>query len=190
MNKLWIYPLIAVIVAILSACSMRPGMSPSGKAGSAYTEFFVQPGVMQYFTGPYYFDSKTTQVQVDFTLRDSTHSTSEVAMNFTIISQERIKSPESFLIENESKEEVVLDVKSEIKPFYSEQDKKGMIIHRFGSFIDYESFKKFVESNEELSATIQAQDWSVEAKETRQSRKMRTKVEESVVQKIEFNQAE
>ena len=168
---------------------MKSGMSPSGKAGSAYTEFFVQPGVMQYFTGPYFFKSKKMQVQVDFTLRDSTHSLSDVAMNFTIICEERLRIPENFQITQESSNELIIDVKSEIKPFYAEQGKKDKVLNRFGSFVDYKSFKKFVQSEEKLLVSLNASDLQSSALETNRSIKMRSNVFRAVIQKIEFNQS-
>lgn len=78
-----------LFILLLSSCfSIKPGTTKSGK--NLWEEFFVSPGVMQYFIKPLIFQDHVRQFIPDFTFRNGGDS---VTVNFSIIDAQKIRLP-------------------------------------------------------------------------------------------------
>jgi hypothetical protein len=81
--------LCLLYILLLNSCfSIKPGTTKSGK--NLWEEFFVSPGVMQYFIKPLLFQCNDRQFIPDFTFRNSGDS---VTVNFSITDTQNILVP-------------------------------------------------------------------------------------------------
>lgn len=88
------------IVLLFNSCfSIKPATTKTGK--NLWEEFFVSPGVIQYFIKPLSFQNNEDLFKVDFTFRNGSDS---VTVNFTLEEQNSITSPDRiyFLTNNDS----------------------------------------------------------------------------------------
>ena len=88
------------IVLLLNSCfSVKPATTKTGK--NLWEEFFLSPGVIQYFIKPLSFQNNEDLFQVDFTFRNGSDS---VTVNFTLEEQNAITSPDQiyFFTNNDS----------------------------------------------------------------------------------------
>ncbi|MDP3914233.1 MAG: hypothetical protein Q8R96_10910 [Bacteroidota bacterium] len=78
------------IILLFSSCfSIKPATTKTGK--NLWEEFFVSPGVIQYFIKPLAFQHNDDLFEVDFTFRNGSDS---VTVNFTLEEQNNIISPD------------------------------------------------------------------------------------------------
>ena len=122
-------------------------MQSSGKAGTPFVEFFVQTGITQYFIGPIRLDGEEKHaLYVDYTLRDSTHSVSNVAMNFTLVAEALLQQPDSLVYYSAGKR--LFSVEPPFEQFYVE--KKKQVHQRYGSEMNYEQLRRLFASEDVL----------------------------------------
>jgi len=85
------------ISLLFSSCfSIKPQVTKTGS--NLWEDFFVSPGVMQYFIKPLSFDSKEQNLDIDFTFRNVSDS---VTANFSVYSNQKNNKPDSIIISNE-----------------------------------------------------------------------------------------
>lgn len=81
--------LCLLYIFLLNSCfSIKPGTTKSGK--NLWEEFFVSPGVMQYFIKPLLFKCGARQFIPDFTFRNGGDS---ITVNFSITDTQNILVP-------------------------------------------------------------------------------------------------
>ena len=170
-------------LVVLYSCGGAIKTQSSGKAGRPYVEFYMQPGVTQYFIGPLLFEGDDDRsMAIDYTLRDSTHSVSEVAMNFSLLSEEMVKTPDSLVYYLNSQRSFV--VQPPFDRFYVEKDK--LITHRYGSFVPYEQIKGLFIEDASVSVEFWTEGKQMAFELKRSSQKTRRAVEETLIPQIEF----
>ena len=109
-----------VLVCLLSSCfSIKPGVTKTG--AKCWEEFYVSPGVNQYFIKPLLFKSAHGEFVVDFTFRNSADS---VTINFNLIDTNPISPKDSICLIN-SRDTV--QIKSRQPLFNSQSDKTHKI---------------------------------------------------------------
>ncbi len=88
------------IILLFNSCfSIKPATTKTGK--NLWEEFFVSPGVIQYFVKPLSFQNNNDLFLFDFTFRNRSDS---VTVNFTMENPKSITSPDQiyFLTNNDS----------------------------------------------------------------------------------------
>lgn len=90
--------LSAVYVSVLlaSCFSIKPQASKTGK--HLWEDFYVSPGVMQYFIKPLVFKNNDRNIDIDFTFRNISDS---VTVNYSIYSKADYIEPNTIIISNE-----------------------------------------------------------------------------------------
>jgi len=90
--------IIFVCISLLfSSCfSIKPQVTKTGS--NLWEDFFVSPGVMQYFIKPLSFTNKEQNLDIDFTFRNVSDS---VTVNFSVYSNQENNKPDSLIISNE-----------------------------------------------------------------------------------------
>ncbi len=89
--------IITVCISLLlaSCFSIKPQVSKTGK--NLWEDFFVSPGVMQYFIKPLSFNNKEYNLDIDFTFRNVSDS---VIVNYSIYSNSDNINPDNVFISN------------------------------------------------------------------------------------------
>jgi hypothetical protein len=92
-RKFLIY--ILPVFLLYSCFSIKPGTTKTGK--NLWEEFFVAPGVMQYFIKPLVFQDHDRQFIPDFTFRNGNDS---VSVNFSITDSRKVLLPGKIYFRN------------------------------------------------------------------------------------------
>lgn len=123
-----------IMLLFTSCLSMKPASTKTGK--NLWEEFFVSPGVMQYFIKPLAFQDKGDLFNVDFTFRNGWDS---VTVNFSQENKNIIASPDQvyFLINKDS-----IRIKS-IQTLLNEKSKKKFARRNTGK-ISYSQLKQLM----------------------------------------------
>jgi len=88
---------IVCLSLLLTSCfSIKPQVSKTGK--NLWEDFYVSPGVMQYFIKPLLFKNDERNLDIDFTFRNVSDS---VTVNYSIYSDLKFAHPDSMIISNE-----------------------------------------------------------------------------------------
>jgi hypothetical protein len=90
--------IIFIFIPLLfaSCFSIKPQVTKTGS--NLWEDFFVSPGVMQYFIKPLSFHNKEQNLDIDFTFRNVSDS---VTVNFSVFSNQKINKLDSLIISNE-----------------------------------------------------------------------------------------
>ncbi len=123
---------------ILASCfSIKPQVSKTGK--NLWEDFFVSPGVMQYFIKPLEFKNKEGNIDIDFTFRNDSDS---VTVNYSIYSDQVYTKPEMVIISNEL---ITINIFSP-KTLISEMIQKKYKLRQTGK-ISLAEFKTLIKNN-------------------------------------------
>lgn len=130
---------IAVLLAMaLSACM---GVKHTGSKinSTYYTDFFIAPGVVQYFIKPLWYKADDDKLSLDFTFRtDSTNSL--VRVNLSIITNRVIRENDKLMLHlgQPSKSPCCVMIFSE--------KRKNKIVYRYSSDFDYATVLQYFEN--------------------------------------------
>ncbi len=84
-----------ILFSFASCFSIKPEVTKAGK--NLWEEFYVSPGVAQYFIKPLSFNSNENRLEIDFTFRTISDS---VTVNYSIFSDEFFSTPVKIAISN------------------------------------------------------------------------------------------
>jgi hypothetical protein len=87
---------ICISLLFASCFSIKPQVTKTGS--NLWEDFYVSPGVMQYFIKPLSFNNKEQNLDIDFTFRNVSDS---VTVNFSVYSNQENNKPDSLIISNE-----------------------------------------------------------------------------------------
>lgn len=87
--------IVLVSILFISCFSIKPQVSKTGV--NLWEEFYVSPGVMQYFIKPLQFKSQNRNIEMDFTFRNVSDS---VTVNYSIFSELTYFYPDTLTISN------------------------------------------------------------------------------------------
>ena len=87
--------MVVLSIFVTSCFSIKPQVSKTGS--NLWEDFFVSPGVMQYFIKPLSFYNNDRSIEIDFTFRNISDS---VTVNYSIYSKTASTQPETVLISN------------------------------------------------------------------------------------------
>jgi hypothetical protein len=138
------------ILLLFNSCfSIKPATTKTGN--NLWEEFFVSPGVIQYFINPLSFQNNEDLFKVDFTFRNGSDS---VTVNFTLEEQKTITSPDRiyFFANNDS-----VQIRS-TQTLLKEKSKKKFKLRKTGkiSFVEFKQMMtqdKWIVSLSNNSAT-------------------------------------
>lgn len=174
--------LMLFFLLTMTSCGGGMKTQSSGKAGNPFIEFFVEPGVSQYFIGPLKFSNAAKQkLEIDYTLRDSTKSVSPVALNFTLFTDSLTSTPDSLVFYDAGKR--LFSALPPFDRFYVDKDK--VIKHRYGAVIDYAQMKKTVRSTG-LSVSYWTRASQIDFELESKSQKILKVIDEELIDQIEF----
>lgn len=87
--------IVLLSMLFISCFSIKPQISKTGV--NLWEEFYVSPGVIQYFIKPLPFKSQNRNIDIDFTFRNVSDS---VTVNYSIFSELTYFHPDTVIISN------------------------------------------------------------------------------------------